>query len=169
MAIPNHLVNNFDSRTGANFDDDYPSDVPPEYMNCFNVNDEMGVIQNEEINPEETPDLFGIANMEWEQYIPGVTDLPKERTPPEPPVRRIMDLSSWKEARREIQSMEVDTVGIRKAEVSKLREEKKVQSGKKPKAVARQVRGNYRSYTPQQIQALLDLAIFSGLSARQEF
>lgn len=78
-----------------------------------------------------------------------------------------MDLSSWKEARREIQSMEVDTVGIRKAEASKLREEKKAQSGKKPKTVARQVRGNYRSYTPQQIQALLDLAIFSGLSARK--
>ncbi|CEP14887.1 hypothetical protein [Parasitella parasitica] len=136
-------------------------------MNYFNVNDEMGVIQNEEMNPEETPDLFGIANMEWEQYIPGVTDLLKERAPPEPPVRRIMDLSSWKEARREIQSMEVDTVGIRKAEVSKLREEKKAQSGKKPKTAARQVRENYRSYTPQQIQALLDLAIFSGLSARK--
>ncbi|KAI9473379.1 hypothetical protein BDB00DRAFT_738318, partial [Zychaea mexicana] len=128
--------------------------VPPEYVNCLNVNDEMGVIQNEEMDTEETPDLFGIANMEWEQYIPGVADLPKERAPPEPLVRRIMDLSSWKEeARREIQSMEVDT--------------KKAQSGKKPKTVARQIRGNYRSYTPQQIQALLDLAIFSGLSARK--
>ncbi|CEP14084.1 hypothetical protein [Parasitella parasitica] len=69
MAIPNHLINNFDSRTGANFEDDYPSDVPAEYMNCFNVNDEMGVIQTEEIDPEETQDLFDIANMEWEQYI----------------------------------------------------------------------------------------------------
>ncbi|KAG1098393.1 hypothetical protein G6F42_017998 [Rhizopus arrhizus] len=78
-----------------------------------------------------------------------------------------MDLSSWKEARREIQSMEMDTVGIRKAEVSKLSEEKKAQNGKKPKTVARQFRGNYRSYTPQQIQALLDLAVFSGLSARK--
>ncbi|OBZ91617.1 hypothetical protein A0J61_00336 [Choanephora cucurbitarum] len=63
--------------------------------------------------------------------------------------------------------MEVDTVGIRKAKVSKQREEKKAQSGKKPKTMARQVRGNCRSYTPQKIQSLLDLAIFSGLSARK--
>lgn len=84
MAIPNHLINNFDSRTSANFEDDYSSDVPAKYMNCFNVNDEMGVIQTEEIDPEETQNLFDIANMEWEQYIPGVIDLPKEKAPQQP-------------------------------------------------------------------------------------
>lgn len=50
--------------------------------------------------------------MEWEHYVPGVTDAPKEKLPPESAVRKIMNFEGWKEARQDIDSMEVDHVAM---------------------------------------------------------
>ena len=51
----------------------------------------------------------------------------------EPAVRNIITLESWKQSRQEIESMEVDTVAIRKAETQKWDEEmkEKKKKGKK--------------------------------------
>lgn len=138
-------------------------------MNCFNINEEIVAVQDEQMDPEEEPhDIFKIVNMEWEQYVPGVTDAPKAEHSPELSVKRIMDMKSWKGFRQEIKSMEVDTVAIRKAEAKKLEEEKKAQDRKKSKApAARKARGSYRTYSTQQIQELIDLTIFCGMSARK--
>ena len=136
MSIPNHFVNNFDSRSGAIFEDETSIPIPQEFMHCFNVNEEISVAQDELIDPEEEGephDLFEVANMEWEQYVPGVSDASKEKAPLEPAVRNIITLESWKQSRQEIESMEVDTVAIRKAETQKWDEEmkEKKKKGKK--------------------------------------
>ena len=68
MSIPNHFVNNFDSRSGAIFEDETSIPIPQEFMHCFNVNEEISVAQDELIDPEEEGephDLFKVTNMEW--------------------------------------------------------------------------------------------------------
>lgn len=123
------------------------------------------------MDPEEEGephDLCDIANMELEKYIPGITDTPKEKPPPEPTVRKIIILETWKESRQDIELMEMDTFAIRKTEVRKLEEENKQKEkneSKTPKV--RKVRENYKSYTAKQVQKLIDLVICCGLSARK--
>lgn len=63
-----------------------------------------------------------------------MTDAPKAKHAPELPVKRIMDLESWKESRQEIESMEVDIIAIQKAGTKKLEEKKKAQDRKKKQA-----------------------------------
>lgn len=74
----------------------------------------------------EPYDIFDIANMEWKKYIPGVTDTPKEKPPPESAVRKIVILETRKESRQEIELMEVDIVTIRKAKKKKTKRKMKV-------------------------------------------
>ncbi|KAI7857852.1 hypothetical protein BDC45DRAFT_499539 [Circinella umbellata] len=118
-TVPSHLFIYFNLMSKDNFS----SDVPQEYMNYFNVNDEILLIQDETMDSEEeSRDLFDVANMEWIQYNPGVTDTAEAKSLPEPAVRRTMSFDSWKENRQEIVSMEVDHVAVRKATAKKLEE-----------------------------------------------
>lgn len=65
------------------------------------------------MEPKEKPlNLFKIVNVEWEHYVPRVTDAPKEKLPPESAVRKIMNFEGWKETRQDIDSMEVDHVAM---------------------------------------------------------
>lgn len=52
MAIRQRFVNDFGSKIGANFEDNLPSTAPQEYMHCFDVNDEINVVQDEAMDPE---------------------------------------------------------------------------------------------------------------------
>ena len=64
--------------------------------------------------------------------------------------------------------MEVDHVAVRKAIAKKSEEEKKAKkNSEKKKTVSHKERGYYRDYTVEQIQELIDLTIFSSLSARK--
>lgn len=93
-GVPDRFINNFDARDGLTFVDEEPSTVPMEYLHCLNVNDEIEENQEttEELPaPPEQPltDLYGIAEMEWIYYVPGVNNASNSNPTPEPAIKAI--------------------------------------------------------------------------------
>jgi hypothetical protein len=82
---------------------------------------------------------------------------------PEPSLRKLLDFAGYQNSQKEAnlkQQNETDEL----EHVSAKTENSVVKPKKKTQA---KVRGPYRSYTPEQIQELLDLVIEQGLSARK--
>ncbi|KAI8350885.1 hypothetical protein EDC96DRAFT_519013 [Choanephora cucurbitarum] len=99
--------------------------------------------------------LCSTVAMEWHHWQPEHDLEPKlKKSEAEPNLKRLMDLDGFFQTRHEIDES--------------VKHEKVVESVSKGKGVrTNKVRGNYRSYTPHQIQELLDLVIEQGMSARQ--
>ncbi|KAI8378880.1 hypothetical protein EDC96DRAFT_592445, partial [Choanephora cucurbitarum] len=93
--------------------------------------------------------------MEWHHWQPERDLEPKsKKVETEPSLKRLMDLDAFFQAQHDVDKS--------------TKNEKTVEFVKTEKASSNsKVRGNYRSYAPQQIQELLDLVIEQGMSARQ--
>jgi hypothetical protein len=95
-GVPKKYLNAFSAKDGrivstGQYGFEVPG-VPEEYFTCFNVYDtdqEMAdptTIETEIVNP----DLFDIANMEWEEYIPGESSK-NTNTAEEAPIKQLMN------------------------------------------------------------------------------
>ncbi|KAI8885048.1 hypothetical protein K501DRAFT_138583, partial [Backusella circina FSU 941] len=49
----------------------YNNDVPPEYMHCFNIADEMAEPISMEVVEEAQMGLFETTILEWQEWQPG--------------------------------------------------------------------------------------------------
>ncbi|KAI8880625.1 hypothetical protein K501DRAFT_275402 [Backusella circina FSU 941] len=110
--ITKEFLSVFEARSGTNVpvnEDNW--NVPPEYLNCFNVEDQVMT----EVVEESAPGLVDVVNMEWVQYT-GPQTVTSGVAPSEPSLRRLMDLNYYKVHRSAPESMEsVLIVSVRKA------------------------------------------------------
>ncbi|KAI9326006.1 hypothetical protein BD770DRAFT_302678, partial [Pilaira anomala] len=134
-------------------------DIPSEFMHCFNVNDEISAPNHMDVEESTQLDLYETASLEWHSWQPGVDDQIQKKND-EPEIKRLMDLDMYQANYTEKNITDED---ILPTALPKRNSEKKPISSK----AASGTRGPYRSYTPTQIQELLDLVIEQGMSARQ--
>ncbi|KAG1417628.1 hypothetical protein G6F58_005424 [Rhizopus delemar] len=115
--------------------------VPEEYMHCFNVFDEIPKYEPMEF--ENINDLYQTTELEWHHWKgPNEDDSICRQT-----------LENENHSKAEEQQIIVDIQNDLK------------QSRKK--VISKKTRGVYRTYSPEQVQELLDLVIEEGLSARK--
>ncbi|KAF7731410.1 hypothetical protein EC973_000218 [Apophysomyces ossiformis] len=133
------------------------NDIPHEFMHCFNLADEIPTVDPMEVEEQQQLDLYQTAALEWHHWQPGTSHEPPKKNKEEPELKRLMDLDSYKEARQNLAPATKET----EAPVIKQTE------NAKRSASTLKVRGPYRSYTPAQVQELLDLVIEQGMPARQ--
>lgn len=131
--------------------------IPDEYMYCFNVMDEIPESEPMEIETVQN-DLYDTVGLEWHNW--GQPEKSKKVT--EPDIKKLMDLSSYEGFRQDI-FMRGETSDI----CTKENEDFKLKLVSSVKVSATKTREFYRSYTPEQIQELLDLVIETGISARK--
>ncbi|KAI9271949.1 hypothetical protein BDA99DRAFT_534419 [Phascolomyces articulosus] len=156
--VPDEFLTTFEVKSGANVPvNEYNWDVPPEYLYCFNVNDDEIMT---EANEESAPGLVEIVDMEWIAYT-GPQNSTTSVPVPEPPIRRLLDLNYYKIHRSLPKAMEIDANATVENRVKDIRNEKK-----KSTSTAK-IRGPYNSYTPHKIQSLIDLVFLCGYSARR--
>lgn len=68
----------------------FNNDVPPEFMHCFNVTDEIPEDEAMEVEEENQFDLYQQSTLEWHQWNPNEPE--KSSKQPEPELMRLMDL-----------------------------------------------------------------------------
>ncbi|CEJ00962.1 hypothetical protein RMCBS344292_18454 [Rhizopus microsporus] len=123
-------------------------------MHCFNVLDDIPEYEPMEV--ENTKDLYETTEFEWHHWKEPGTN---ERLP-EPEVKKLLDLKSYQAYRQILENNQPEAEAQITVEIENgLKQRKK-------KAPAK-VRGAYRSYSPEQVQELLDPVIEQGLSARK--
>ncbi|CAO3699787.1 unnamed protein product [Rhizopus stolonifer] len=103
--------------------------------------------------------LYETTSLEWHSWKPGVDDQIQKKND-EPEIKRLIDLDMYQANYNEKNIINKD---ILPTALPKRNSEQKSISSK----VASRTRGPYRSYTPTQIQELLDLVIEQEISARQ--
>jgi hypothetical protein len=138
----------------------FNNDVPPEFMHCFNVTDEIPEDEAMEVEEENQFDLYQQSTLEWHQWNPNEPE--KSSKQPEPKLMRLTDLDMYEKVNIKINKKPSEA--IKKLVVVDPVVKKEPNSTTKAKA---NFRGPCRSYTPIQIQELLDLVIEQGMSARK--
>ncbi|KAI8326552.1 hypothetical protein EDC96DRAFT_190150 [Choanephora cucurbitarum] len=135
------------------------TNIPEEYLHCFNVTDEFGEVEPMELESSQVPDVAEVVGYEWHQWQPGQEE-PAQTVEEQLGIKSLIRFRDFKQWKVE--------------EYITLKEEEKVevavpsqQNNSKSKTAVNKVRGSYRSYSPQQIQELIDLVIMTGMSARQ--
>ncbi|EIE92185.1 hypothetical protein RO3G_16896 [Rhizopus delemar RA 99-880] len=131
--------------------------VPEEYMHCFNVFDEIPDYEPMEV--ENINDLYQTTELEWHHWKGPNED----ESVPEPAVKKLLDLKSY-QVYRQILENEHHSKAEEQPITVEIQNDLK-QSRKK--IVSKKTRGAYRTYSPEQVQELLDLVIEEGLSARK--
>lgn len=130
--------------------------MPDRNMYCFNVMEEIPEFEPMEIETVQM-DLYDTVGLEW--HYGGQPEISKKVK--EPDIKKLMDSSSYEGFRQDIFMIgEASDICTKENEDTK----SKVSS---VKVSATKIRGFYRSYTPEQIQELLDLVIETGISARK--
>lgn len=141
----------------------YNNEVPSEYMHCFNIADE--IIEPTSMEVEEVPlGLYETTALEWHEWQPG-QDEKKPVKETEPDIKKLMDLDTFQDFRSNPQCTPTGSQYGPTAAIQKIVESET--KGTTKKTAAKTTRGTYRSYTPLQVQELLDLVIEEGKSARQ--
>lgn len=137
------------------------NDIPYEYMHCFNIVDEIPEFDPMEVEDQGQGDLYETTALEWHSWQPGVEEKKPVKVP-EPDLKRLMDLDSYKDFRETSQE-----TGLVQTSTTEIQQAKSCSKSKVKTTATKTVRGAYRSYSAAQIQELLDLVIERGISARQ--
>lgn len=138
------------------------NDIPDEYMHCFNVADDF--FEGEPMELEsEVPDVAETVELEWHQWQPGQDEPGTKKVNDSLGIKALVKLSDFKEWKIEEANAAIDYHGL---DVSSSLPVPKKKVGKE-KSDSAKVRGQYRTYSPQQVQELLDLVTVLGMSARQ--
>lgn len=131
------------------------NDIPPEYMHCFNVIDEIPEFDPAEVEKEHQADLYETTALEWHECQPGI-DEKKPVKEPALVLKRLMDLDSYRTFRKTAQET---AVVVQQESTTAIQEVKSVSNSTTKTAATKNIGGPYRSYTSVQIQELLDLVI----------
>jgi hypothetical protein len=130
-------------------------------MHCFNIVAEIPGFDPMEVEDQGQGDWYETTASEWHSWQPGVEEKKPVKVP-EPELKRLMDLDSYKDFRETSQE-----TGLVQTSTTEIQQAKSCSKSKVKTAATRTVRGPYRSYSAAQTQELLDLVIEQGISARQ--
>ncbi|KAL7322216.1 hypothetical protein PS15p_212245 [Mucor circinelloides] len=141
------------------------STVPDEFMHCFNIADDYTATEPMEVE-EDSPDIAETVELEWHQWQPG-QEKPKPSKEDQLGIKALVKLSDfkqWEAMSHESEGQHITTTSKRLEDQSlsaSKKDERGEQETGKPKT------RTYRSYSPQQVQELIDMVEMLGLSARK--
>jgi hypothetical protein len=130
-------------------------EIPPEYLLNFGVSEGLRVNKPMDITEEPEPDRFDTIDSEWIQWHPDTGEIRQTeeagQAEENKALKQIMTFGQFLNYRREFYTKEP-------ANSSAM-----VDLSSKKKPVTK--RGQYRTYTRLQVQELLDLVLWQGMTA----
>lgn len=137
-------------------------EIPPEYLPNFDVSEGFRVTEPMDITEEPEPDLFDTIDSEWIQWHPDTGEIRQTeeagQAEENQPLKQIMTFGQFLNYHREFSTNDPSNSSAMVDSSSKREPKKK----KKEPATKR---GTYRTYTRFQVQELLDLVLWQGMTA----